>query len=248
MPDALTRKQFVSQDTKIDDEQRTITAVISTSEIDRDNEVLLPKGLEKEQYERNPVVLWAHDYWNVPIGRALWVKAGRSRITAKIEFAETEQAEEVYQLFKGGFLNAFSVGFRILADHAPTPDEIKKQPEWAEVRRVIDKWELLEFSAVPVPANPGALALAVKSNEVSLSDKNLEVLGLKDEPAVYKDASLDDDPEDTKTIDVSLDVQSAPMSVESIIEVRDAPISVSTCTNVGLLVRQAIEIKTGKVI
>ena len=68
-----------------------------------------------------------------------------------------------------------------LESHAPSPDEIKKRPAWANARTVFTKWELLEFSPVTVPANPEALALAVKSKAFALSDKLIEQLGLKQE-------------------------------------------------------------------
>ena len=180
MPDMIKR-QFLAK-AEIDDDERTVTATISTDTVDRDKEVLLPKGVDTEKYEKNPVVLWAHDYSEPPIGRALWIKKGRKGITAKIKFAVTEKAEEIYQLFKAKFLKAFSVGFLTNDSHEPTPDELKKRPEWAEARRIIDKWELLEFSAVPVPANPEALAVAVKSMEVDISEGMLKELGIeKDE-------------------------------------------------------------------
>ena len=163
-------KQFTSE-VKVDDAERTVTAVISTGAIDRDKEVLLPKGLDTENYMKNPVVMWAHDYSDMPIGKARYIDKKRKEIVAQVEFADSEKANEVYELFKGGFLKAFSVGFIIKKSHAPTPDEIKKTPEWAVVYRVIDEWELLEFSAVPVPANPEALATAVKSATLELSDE-----------------------------------------------------------------------------
>jgi HK97 family phage prohead protease len=177
-------KEYLLKDytakTEIDEEERTVTAVISTDVVDRDKEVLIPKGVDFNSYEKNPVVLWAHSYSDPPIGRALWIKSGRKGITAKLKFAVTEKAEEVYQLFKGKFLKAFSVGFIPTKSHEPKPEDIKKRPEWAEAQRIIDEWELLEFSAVPVPANPEALTIAVKSKEVDLSDDTIKELGIDD--------------------------------------------------------------------
>jgi|TARA_R100000501_G_C2604410_1_gene100613 HK97 family phage prohead protease len=161
-------KQYVSKVTA-DADEGTVTAIISTSAIDRDKEILLPKGVNLDNFLKNPVVLFGHDFNETPIGKALWVTKGTKNIKAKVKFADTEKGSEVFNLFKGGFLNAFSVGFRATKGHLPTPDEIKKKPEWAEANWVFDEWELLEFSAVPVPANPEALALAVKSKEVSVS-------------------------------------------------------------------------------
>ena len=153
---------------EVDGEERTVTAVISTGSVDRDEEVLVPKGAVIDNYDKNKVVLWSHDRLSPPIGKALWVKKGRDKITAKVKFAVTERAEEIWQLFKGGFLKAFSVGFMPLEYREPSPDDVKKTPEYAAARRLYTKWELLEFSAVAVPANPEALALAVKQHKVKI--------------------------------------------------------------------------------
>lgn len=159
----------------INEEERSVTAVISSSAVDRDREVLLAKGMDAERFQKNPIVLWAHDSHSPPIGKALWVKTKGQKITAKVQFATSEFAEEIWQMFKGKFLNAFSVGFIPHDGHQPTPKEVTKNPAWAEARFIITEWELLEFSAVPVPANPEALAQAVKSKSLTLSDKTKDL-------------------------------------------------------------------------
>jgi len=179
----MLKKQYICK-ADVDDDDRTVTAVISTGSIDRDMEVLTPSGVNLDQYLKNPVVLWAHNHYDTPIAKALWIKKGNKRISAKMKFpdeGQSEKADEIYQLFKGGFLNAFSVGFNPTAWHSPTPDDIRKKPEWAEVRRVYDKWELLEFSAVAVPANADALVTAVKSKVLDLSEMTIEELGIENE-------------------------------------------------------------------
>ena len=165
----------------VDDEERTVTAVISTDSVDRDKEILLPKGARIDRFLANPVVLWSHSSGQPPIGRALWVNKGRNKLIAKIKFAVTERAEEVWQLFKGRFLNAFSVGFLPFKGHVPTPDEIKKKPDWAEAKYVFDDWELLEFSPVNVPSNPDALAYAIKTKAITLSPETMKELNIVEE-------------------------------------------------------------------
>ncbi len=169
-------KFFTKQE--VDEEEGTVTAIISTDAIDRDGEVMIPKGADIENFLKNPVVLWVHNSFGMPIGKAIWIKKGRKKVTAKVRFAKTELAQEVFQMFKGGFLNAFSIGFIIKKSHKPTPAEIKKRPDLAEAWRIIDEWELLEFSVVPVPANQEALATAVKTKQLKLSDSTLGDIGL----------------------------------------------------------------------
>ena len=184
MAEEMKRKSFIAK-TDIDSEERTVTAVISTNTVDRDAEILLPKGIELENYLKNPVVLFGHNYSGLPVGKALWVKKGTKSIKAKVKFADTDMGNEIYELFKGGYLNAFSVGFSAQEGHAPKPEEIKKNPEWANARFIFDKWELLEFSAVPVPANPEALATAVKSKSVTMSNDIKELLEIDTEETFY---------------------------------------------------------------
>lgn len=177
-PFVLNKEMHLETCTKIsaiDEEERTITAVISTSAVDRDREVLVARGIKTDRFEKNPIVAWAHDTSSPPIGKALWVKVKGQKILAKVQFATTEFAEEIWQLFKGGFLNAFSVGFIPHDGHAPTPKEVKKNPAWADARFIITDWELLEFSPVPVPANHEALMQAIKSKSLNLSDSTKDL-------------------------------------------------------------------------
>ncbi len=148
-------KVFTSEIKAFDEKNGTMVASISTDTVDRMGEVLDPKGVDLTNYKKNPVVLWAHDYSVPPIAKALWVKRdGNSGVISKMEFAKTAFAQEIFQLYVGGFMKAFSVGF-IPKDYVE--GDGKKSP-----RLTFTQWEMLEYSAVPVPANPDALALAIK--------------------------------------------------------------------------------------
>ncbi|NUQ02075.1 MAG: HK97 family phage prohead protease, partial [Armatimonadetes bacterium] len=132
---------------------RCLLALISAETLDRSSELLLAAGAELEAYRRNPVVLWSHDPSLPPIGRALRVEAEPGvGLWAVNEFAPTPFAQEILGLYRGGFLNAFSVGFRPL-ELAPPRDAAQRGP-------TIARWELVEQSAVAVPANPDALVIA----------------------------------------------------------------------------------------
>ncbi len=175
-------KQFIATDIMVDTDERTVTATITTSAVDRFGEVVVSGGANLDNFTKNPVVLWVHNSHELPIGRALWLRKTKNKIVAKIQFAAKEVnefAEQVFQMYKAGFLKAFSIGFRPDFDEmrAPKPEDIKKNPEWAAASRIFFKWELLEFSAVPVPANPEALATAVKAHDIAASPELLKQLG-----------------------------------------------------------------------
>lgn len=78
---------------------------------------------------------------------------------------ESDESRLARRLYEGGFMRAASVGFAIHDWHEPDEDELaelreqENVPDSAEIRWVADEAELLEESAVAVPADPGALAL-----------------------------------------------------------------------------------------
>lgn len=153
----MKNKQFLTFNSEIkgiDEKENTLTAYVSTAARDRGDEVLEPGGADLKQFKANPVVLFAHNYHEPPIGKALWIKKDANGIIAKVKFATTEFAQEIFTLFKEGFMKAFSVGF--------IPKEWEDGDGKKSPRRTYKKWELLEFSAVPVPANPEALMLAME--------------------------------------------------------------------------------------
>jgi len=98
----------------------------------------------------------SHDYSGLPIGRASDLKKTDKGITAKVTFPEEGTyplADTVYNMYKQKFMRAWSIGF------IPTKsEEIKDEEGKKNITgyRFLN-WELLEFSACSVPANPEAL-------------------------------------------------------------------------------------------
>ncbi|NKI20347.1 hypothetical protein HFN20_03700 [Paenibacillus dendritiformis] len=50
-------------------ENRVLRFIGSTETEDRDQDVIRATGWQLENYKKNPVFLWAHDYTVPPIGR-----------------------------------------------------------------------------------------------------------------------------------------------------------------------------------
>jgi HK97 family phage prohead protease len=164
---------------EVNEGKREVVAYISTNAIDRDGEVVQPKGLKKKNYANNPIVMVNHDYRSLPIGKALWVKANEdgSKLIAKSYISDkTELARDVFGLLQDGVLNAFSIGFVSLRNSAPTTQEKNARPELANARLIHREWELLEYSVVGIPANPEALTLAVSKG---YSPETLDILSGK---------------------------------------------------------------------
>lgn len=145
--------------------ERRVLFVISKEVVDRDGDILRANGIDLTNYNKNPVFLSFHNSREFPLGKTekVWVDVDEVKAIVYFPTVEElstnpEQASEkaklvdfCYHCYKTGMLNAVSVGFIPL--------------EWVETENGFDiqKWELLEFSAVAVPANQDAIAEAVKS-------------------------------------------------------------------------------------
>ncbi len=155
------QKLFTLAEAKeVNEEERSLVAYASTAVMDRDGEVIKTEGWELDNFKKNPVILLSHEYRQPPIGKALWVKKDKDRLKFKAQFAKTQVADEVFQLYKDGFMRAFSVGF-IPKEWEDGDTEDEKGP-----KRVYTKQELLEISAVSVPSNPDALVAAVSEGKI----------------------------------------------------------------------------------
>ena len=159
-----TSKKDISVSTE-DIGERSVLFTISKEVVDRDGDILRASGVDFSNYMKNPVFLSFHNSREFPLGKVtrFWVEGNEVKAIVYFPTLEelatdpnnaSEKAKLVdftYHCYKTGMLNAVSVGFIPL--------------EWIETDNGYDilKWELLEFSAVAVPANQDAIAQAVKS-------------------------------------------------------------------------------------
>jgi len=145
----------------------------SDETLDRYDEVVDAAGWQLDHYNRNPVIQNAHQYGDIlfTIGRAerTVVEGGALVQTWRFASKENPMAKIARDLYRGRFLHASSVGF--------IPREWVNGDKSSAFRRKYTKSELLEVSAVGIPANPNALALAVKAGAVEVSDLR-ELAGL----------------------------------------------------------------------
>lgn len=146
------RQSFDTEIKAPEGDSRSMLFTISTASVDRMGDTIDVKGWKLDNYRKNPVVLWGHDASSLPVGKAkVWIEG--SKLKADSEFTPPGMArfnDTVFDMLKGGFLNATSVGFQPIK-YAFTEDPQRKFG--------IDfmEQELLEFSVVSVPANPEAL-------------------------------------------------------------------------------------------
>ncbi len=138
-----------------DDDKRILRFKISTGAVDREGDIIATTGWDLAEFKSAGVVLFAHNSRALPIAKPLdtWVEGSALKSRAQFPTAETHEfGNLVFRLLEQELLKATSVGFIPL--------------EWKinEERRGtfgpgIDflRQKLLEWSIVPVPANPEAL-------------------------------------------------------------------------------------------
>lgn len=148
----------------------------STEDKDRQGDIIRASGWKLVQFKKNPIFLWAHQYSSLPIGRAtkVWIDKATKHLMFNIEFAPPETyefADTIFKLYEGGYLHATSVGF-IPLDWEGKSEE-HPFPKWED--NVFTSQELLELSAVPVPANPNALVSARDTGVITV--KEFEAIG-----------------------------------------------------------------------
>ncbi|MGW2580828.1 HK97 family phage prohead protease [Streptomyces virginiae] len=113
-------------------------------------------GADLARFQSNPVVGYGHQYWGregLPIGRSDKTWIDDDKLMMEIVFdQEDEFARTVERKYRGGYLNAFSIGFDVWdIDDSGTPRG----------------WELFEVSAVPLPMDPDAVVESGRELELT---------------------------------------------------------------------------------
>lgn len=152
---------------KSTDEAGVYEAVITTSQKDRDNEVLLSTGMDPSDFKKTGTVFYNHDY-NLPIGKALEITKGRKRWTAKIKMAERPDGfegeffpEYIKTLMDQKIIRGISVGFLVEDSRRPTKKDTEDYGE--DVWNIVTRWKLMEVSIVTIPSNINAVITSVKN-------------------------------------------------------------------------------------
>lgn len=145
----------------INEDERVITGIASTPSPDRDGDILEPDGAK---FRNDTPFLWQHDR-SQPIGSCTpkMVKEGL-QITAKLVKPTPDmpsqlvaRLDEAWSSIKSGLVKGLSIGFRPI-EYSYIDD--------AGIRFI--SWDLLEVSAVTIPANAECSIQSVKSYDRQL--------------------------------------------------------------------------------
>ncbi|MCI0464714.1 MAG: hypothetical protein L0Z62_47935 [Gemmataceae bacterium] len=170
--------------------ERADVSWISEESIDRQGEIVLAAGMDDSHFKLNPIVTMQHAYWMPPVGRSLWRRRVRDGeligIKAKTQYPTRPNAwppdchwppDVAFTLVQNGLLRGKSVGFLPTKARRPTDEEIERNPTLGKVRFIIEKWVLLEYACVYLPAQQNAVVEAV-SKGLRLPDDFRTAMGL----------------------------------------------------------------------
>jgi hypothetical protein len=143
-----------------------LTMRASDETLDRYEEVISAAGWKLENYAKTPVIQNAHNYGSIidTIGRAekTWVEDGALMQRWRFASAANPIARVARDLYAGGFLTASSVGFIPITWENGGKDS-------GFYRKYLTQ-ELLEVSAVAIPANPSAIVDSLREGAIQSAD------------------------------------------------------------------------------
>lgn len=148
-----------------DDGARSADFVMTAEVEDRYGDIVVTKGGDIKEFQRNPVVLWAHQSRGFPIG--MWsnirtINGSPRRMEGTADFAPAgidENGDKAVALIEAGMLRACSIGFMPKAWESIKDDNDR----WKGYKFL--EWELLECSVCSVPANPAAIVKSAGGDE-----------------------------------------------------------------------------------
>lgn len=186
---------------KSNPDERSHVFTLSTPGTKRDGNEIDQNGWKTANYRNNPVVLWAHDSKRLPIAQSMWedlkkVK-GKMSLVGEARFIPNDHTDEhskfankVYEMLTNGYLNTVSVGW------VPLKYEMVKDEQGYYTGMRFLENDLLEYSVVPVPADPGAIKheaefLRSFGSDFKMTElEDIYVVGLADSEEVERETTI----------------------------------------------------------
>lgn len=158
---------------------------INTAGFDRDRDRVFPRGAKLENYLKNPVVQYGHNYrdpW-ATIGRTNELLVTDEYIEADFDLRpaanDNDPQSIVLLLWNGNWIKAASIGFM--------PDENKENVKNDAGGIDFWSWQLLEWSLVSIPSNQDALRLGLDKIFSQKGEDDTEYDGQDTQPDVEGD-------------------------------------------------------------
>jgi HK97 family phage prohead protease len=199
---------------EIQNDGRVVRYRLSDASVARDRHAIPNSAWQLDNFEANPVFLWAHDAESPPIGRVGNITRVGDSLMGDVEYMDADTypfADMIFRMVKEGFVNAVSMGFNPLEWTYPAD---KKRAGGVDFKKV----DLMEVSQVPVPSLTTALATArsagidtgpmVKWAEKVLDDGKMILLPRTEVEAMRRAAKM---PKPSKPAPVVVEQSAAPV-------------------------------------
>ena len=205
----LTSRAMTLRARTVDEEERTVEAVMTTEEpttvfdwsrYGPIEEVLLMSGA---RYPPQVPLLHAHSRYSLDdiLGSTRDIRLDGSKMRGRLHFADDEDVERYWQKIVQGHVTDVSIGYRVDESTEVPAGESKKIKgrEYTAKKgplRVTTKWTLRELSVVPIGADPKA-KLREESGLTAPTRKEADMPATKkkkkDEDVVAPDVEEEDD-------------------------------------------------------
>jgi HK97 family phage prohead protease len=166
-----------------DSKRDGMSFVLSDETPDRMGDIIMSDGWDLTSFRKNPIALFSHQS-DFPLGTWENLRVEKKQLMGDLKLAPkgtSDRIDEMTRLIEANILKATSVGFRPL----------ERQPRKINdkyVGEIFTKQDLVEVSAVAVPANPNALAVA---KELKISEDTRKLVfaasGNPDKPTLSDD-------------------------------------------------------------
>lgn len=191
----------VKSDRKTEDGRVIFKVPGSTISLDRADEILIPLGCNSENYQKNPVILLAHDYAGESYGKTIEMEITEDAVNFDFVFSNDETGRRLEEKYSDGVMSAFSVSF-LPTKEVPVTDAMEGEIEILvggktvklnlndyprRPRNIVTDWELLELSVCAVPCNQDA----VKNSAKALADDLKKRIKNQSPVKAFKESEID---------------------------------------------------------
>lgn len=165
----------------VDAEKRTVVARITSDAVDEEGEVVVPQGIDYSRFlKTGGVVFFNHEY-DKPCGTCVAIQHTKDGIMATTKFPERPEGfegewlpDDVFAMFASEppLVKAFSIGFAYVESRLPNRKDSTKYGS-DDIKRIVSKSRLLEYSVAPLPMNPDATAVQINKSASMDNDADL---------------------------------------------------------------------------
>lgn len=136
--------------------------LMGVKEVDRDGEIVSVAGIDLEDYLKNPIVLFNHE-WDKPFGTITNIVKDQQGLLVTAEIHKLPSLDGEFEAVAKGILKAFSVGFQALEYRFLDNDIVE-----------ITKSRLLEVSIVSIPSNASSLFQVIGTKSLNMNKDALK--------------------------------------------------------------------------